>query len=194
MRSAQAFLLGTAAAGGFAACSRDFDKSTIDFSWVSGVARLDDDSFAFAIFPCSEDEISKLELTVEGLGTGTDYILFTTILRAEFDPPRSARELLISTSPQYEPPDGVQVDVLDSVALGQFNTDHDYLTSDNIKKFLTVHAWDRNGVELPIGMDLESRFDADPGELVLTDSYVNGIADVRCSGESDPAWHLPDDA
>ncbi|MEQ1700903.1 MAG: hypothetical protein ABMA25_12390 [Ilumatobacteraceae bacterium] len=181
--------LAVAAVVGLAGCHYDFDKSTIEQRGVSGVAQLDDGSFAFAIFPCEDDLISRIELVVEGLGAGTDYIRFTTVLRAEFDPPLPARELLISTSPMYEPPAGATVEILDAEALDRFNNDRGYLTSDSIDQFFAIDAWDANGVSLPVGSSLHSRFAPKAGQIVLTDSYVGDIDEIRCQTESTPAWH-----
>jgi hypothetical protein len=115
------------------------------------------------------------------------------ILRADFQPARSARELLIATSPKYAASEGATITILDPVALAKFNDDREYLTTpDNIKDdFFAIDAWDANGEELHLASSLDSRFDADRGELVLPDSYVDSIADVRCMREDDPAWHLP---
>lgn len=173
-----------------AACHYDFDESTIDQSGVGGVARLDDGGFAFAIYPCTDDRVSRLELVVQGL-VDLKPVLHTTVLRAQFDPPASARELLISTSPDFVPAAGTTVEVLDPVALDRFNSDESYLTSWDLDEYFSINAWDRAGESLQSGSYLWNRFDARPGQLELTDAYVNDIDKVRCHGEKNPAWHLP---
>ena len=185
-------LLALVATVGMSACHYDVNKSTIDQRGVSGVAPLNDGGFAFAIYPCADDDISRLELVVTGLGKGTDYVVYTTVLRAEFDPPRSARQLLISTSPSYHPPTGVKVEILDQVTLDRFNNDRKYLTSWSMDKFFAVHAWDREGHSLPVGASLHSRFDAKPGQIVLADSHVDNIGDITCATENSPAWRPGD--
>lgn len=146
--------------------------------------------FAFAIYPCTDDRVSRLELVVQGL-VDLKPVLHTTVLRAQFDPPASARELLISTSPDFVPAAGTTVEVLDPVALDRFNSDESYLTSWDLDEYFSINAWDQDGESLQSGSYLWNRFDARPGQLELTDAYVNDIDKVRCHGEKNPAWHLP---
>ncbi len=181
-----------AIAFGVTACHYDYDKSTMELDGTGGVAPLADGGFAFALYPCNDDQISRLELVILGQPQAQQK---QVILRADFQPARSSRELLVSTSPSYVAPEGVTISVVDPVTLAKFNTDPDYLTTpNNIKDdFFAINAWDADGAPLPSGSSLDSRFKPVPGELVLTDSYVDTIDNVKCSNESEPAWHMPTD-
>jgi hypothetical protein len=174
-----------------AACHNDFAPSKLSSVGESGVVRTSDGGFSFAFFPCLDDEISGLQLGTARVVNG-EAVDLTTMLSVEFDPPRSARQLLFSTATEYQASLGEHVVTLDRDALDRFNSDRDFLTDFDFDEYLTMSAWSGNGDSLPIGGSLSNRFDAEIGE-VRTSDFVGPVENVTCADGS-RAWPAAEQA
>lgn len=179
-------VVGTAALALCAGCAGHEESYVITMRLgYSGVVRLSTDSFAPVIFPCDDDVISRVQLTIERVNSGEAEVL-ETILTVEYDPPISSRQILVSTASDYSAEPGVTRIVHDADALRRFNEDGSFLVTIDLDRYLSMRAWDERGELLMVGAALDRRFEANVGELASAD-YVGPVDKVFC-WDGSRAW------
>lgn len=179
-----ALALALAVVGG---CSDRESSYVIDMRLgYSGLVRTGEDSFAVVIFPCDDDLISRVQITIDSVNAAAEVEQLSVILTAEYDPPVSSRGILISTAQDYVPETGVTRIVEDAEALRRFNEDESFLSEIDLDRYVSVYAWDETAQTLMVGGAFDRRFDASVGEVASSD-YVGPIDSVFC-WDGSRAW------
>lgn len=162
------------------------ERFVLKYEGMSGVWRVDDSSFRLLVYPCGDALVSRVELNTFITEDG-NVEQTSTLLRVTYDPPVSSRRVLASTAVDAPVVAGERREVLDEENLRRFNEDDTYLASFDPSEYVDLDAWDDEGVQMPVGGNLYTRFSVGVGEVEVPDHRGGSIDKVVCPDGSQ-AW------
>lgn len=164
------------------ACVVGVDVEVLPTRAEAGVYRSADGDFFVVAFPCVDEDIALVALSVVESRTTTPEV--RTVVEVRLDPPVLASALLVSLDPDAERVNET-LTVFDPVALDRFRHDDEYLVSVRDEFFFGVEFFDPAGKKLRAGQQLAARFDTPVGMVGLA-SGDYGLS-ATCPG-SDTGW------